>query len=236
MSAAPRVVVVMPAYNEEVCIAQICREWLDMLESVEGSRLMVIDDGSTDRTPAILQAVAVAHPALEVVHQRNAGHGAAILNGYRRALEMGAEWIFQVDSDGQFDPWDFTRLWERSERFGFVMGYRRHRKDSLHRRAVSAALRLLIRLRFGVRLRDPNAPFRLMEARLLREFLPRLPDGVFAPNILLAILARKGGGGFCEIPVHHRARRGGTGSLGLTRLARVLPRCVLELLRFRSQT
>jgi len=235
VSTAPRVIVVMPACNEEVCIAQVCREWLTMLESVDGFRLVVIDDGSRDRTPAILKAVAVAHPALEVVRQRNAGHGAAILNGYRRALEMGAEWIFQVDSDGQFDPWDFTRLWERSERFGFVMGYRRRRKDPLHRRALSAALRLLIRLRFGVRLRDPNAPFRLMEARLLAELLPRLPEGVFAPNILLAILARKSGGGFCEVPVHHRARRGGTGSLGWMRLVRVLPQCLGELLRFRSQ-
>jgi glycosyltransferase involved in cell wall biosynthesis len=226
----------MPAYNEEACIAQVCREWLTMLESVDGSRLVVIDDGSRDRTHAILKAVAAAHPALEVVRQLNTGHGAAILNGYRRALEMGAEWIFQVDSDGQFDPWDFTRLWERSERFGFVMGYRRHRKDPLHRRAVSAALRLMIRLRFGVRLRDPNAPFRLMEARLLREFLARLPDGVFAPNILLAILARQSSGGFCEVPVHHRPRRGGTGSLGLMRLVWVLPRCLRELLGFRSRT
>lgn len=235
MSAAPRVIVVMPAYNEEACIAQVCREWLAVMESVDGCRLLVIDDGSRDRTPTILEALAAANPALEVVRQRNAGHGAAILNGYRRALEMGAEWVFQVDSDGQFDPWDFTRLWERSGRYRFLVGYRWRRKDPMLRRAVSAALRRLIRVLFGVRLRDPNVPFRLMEARLLAELLPRLPENVFAPNLLLAILARTGDSGFYEVPVHHRARRGGRSSLGLTRLARVLPRCLRELLRFRSQ-
>ncbi len=228
-------IVVMPAYNEEACIAEVCREWLTVLEGFPGSRLLVVDDGSTDRTPEILEALARANPALAVVHQANAGHGAAILHGYRTALDMGCEWVCQMDSDGQFDARDFAQLWARAGHSRFVLGYRRRRRDPLHRRALSAALRVLIWVLFGARIRDPNVPFRLMEAHYLAGLLSRLPATAFAPNVFLSILACRCGGDLCEVPVAHASRRAGAGSLRARQLLRVLPRCLKELLEFRSR-
>jgi len=228
-------IVVMPAFNEEACIGEVCREWLTMLEGVPGSRLLVVNDGSTDRTAKILDALAQGSPALTVVHQGNAGHGAAILHGYHKALEMGCEWVCQVDSDGQFEARDFAELWARARHCRFVLGYRRRRRDPLHRRALSAALRVLILVLFGAHIRDPNVPFRLMEARYLDELLARVPATAFAPNVFLSILARRCGRDFCEVQVAHASRRAGAGSLGMWRLLRLLPRCVKELLGFRSR-
>ena len=232
---AARLIVVMPAYNEAACIEEVCREWLSVLDSLPESRLLVINDGSTDRTGEILAELARIQPALGVVHQANAGHGAAVLHGYRKALELGGAWVLQVDSDGQLDPRDLSRLWACTGEARFLLGCRMARCDPWLRRALSAALRLLIRILFGVRLRDPNVPFRLMEARYLAELLARLPEGVFAPNVLLAILAARRGADFREVPVSHRPRRAGPGSLRGLKFVRVLPRCLRELLAFWSK-
>lgn len=226
-------VIVMPVYNEQDCIGQVCQEWLEIVETVPGARLLVIDDGSTDRTPEILEELARHHPALTVLHQSNTGHGGAVLHGYRTALEMGCEWVCQVDGDGQLQVRDLARLWEAAARFRCVLGYRVGRKDPVHRRWLSAGLRLLIAVVFGVRLRDPNVPFRLMEARYLAELLPLVPENAFAPNVFLSILARRRGQDFCEVPVSHLERRAGRGSLRGARLLWVLARCLKELLAFR---
>ncbi len=226
-------VIVMPAYNEQDCIGRVCQEWLSVVESFPGARLLVVNDGSTDRTPEILEELARRHPALMVLRQSNTGHGGAVLHGYRTALEMGCEWVCQVDGDGQLDARDFARLQEAAARCRCVLGYRVGRKDPVHRRWLSAGLRLLIAIVFGVRIRDPNVPFRLMEARYLAELLPLLPENAFAPNIFLSILARRRGHDLCEVPVSHLERRAGRGSLRGVRLLRVLARCLRELIVFR---
>jgi len=226
-------VIVMPVYNEQDCIGRVCQEWLSVVESLPGARLLVVDDGCTDRTPEILEELARRHPAMTVLHQSNTGHGGAVLHGYRTALQMGCEWVCQVDGDGQLQARDFARLQEAAARFRYVLGYRAGRRDPVHRRWLSAGLRLLIAIVFGVRIRDPNAPFRLMEARYLAELLPLVPENAFAPNVFLSILARRRGQDFCEVPVSHLERRAGRGSLSGVRLLRAVVRCLKDLIAFR---
>ncbi len=226
-------IVVMPAYNEQECIREVCLEWLPVIQSVPGARLLVIDDGSTDGTPAILERLARENPALLVVRQPNGGHGRAILNGYRRALKMGCEWVFQVDSDGQFRAQDFSKLWVCAGRSRFVLGRRAERKDDFHRRWLSRAHRILVLLLFGTNIQDPNIPFRLMAAPFLLELLAVVPETVFAPNVFLSILAAKRGQDLCEIPVVHLPRSTGAASIRPAKLVGVLLRCLRELVAFR---
>jgi glycosyltransferase involved in cell wall biosynthesis len=226
-------IVVMPACNEQECIREVCREWLAVIQGLPGARLLVVDDGSTDGTPAILERLAGENPALLVVRQPNAGHGRAILHGYRRALEMGCEWVFQVDSDGQFRAQDFSKLWACAGRSRFVLGRRAERKDDFHRRWLSKAHRLLVLLLFGTYIQDPNIPFRLMAAPFLSKLLSVVPETVFAPNVFLSILAAKRGQDLCEIPVVHLPRRTGAASIRPAQLVGVLLRCLRELVAFR---
>ncbi len=225
----------MPVYNEAACLRAVCLEWLEAIRPVPSARLLVVNDGSTDESASILKELEAAHEELIVIHQENGGHGAAIRRGYLAAIERGGEWIFQVDSDGQFRAGDWLKLWARRDRSEFILGTRQDRKDSAARRLLSAAHRALIALVFQVRLRDPNAPFRLMKGSFLARLLEIVPASVFAPNVFLSILSRKLGQPLCEAPVEHLPRRAGPGSIHWTRLLPVMARCARELALFRLQ-
>ena len=96
--------IVIPAYNERDNIYQILDDWYPVVEKHSGggeSRLVVIDDGSKDDTYAIMQEYAKTHSLFEPLTKPNGGHGATVLYGYHYALEHGADYIFQTDSDGQ---------------------------------------------------------------------------------------------------------------------------------------
>src|SRR5215470_9236386 len=102
--------VVMPAYNEEASIAEAVREvGLEVLDMVPGSELIVVDDGSTDRTGAILDALSELDPRLCVIHQANCGHGSALMTGLERS---DAEWVLLIDSDQQIPVGHFSAFWE----------------------------------------------------------------------------------------------------------------------------
>src|SRR5580692_3617998 len=103
-------VVVIPVYNEQDCIEEVITSWgnflKDYLKTVSFT-IVVVNDGSKDGTPKILDGLSPRLPYLHVVHQKNGGHGNAVLNGYREALKFSPAWVFQVDSDNQFLPEDF---------------------------------------------------------------------------------------------------------------------------------
>jgi len=153
--------------------------------------LCVVDDGSTDDTPAVLDRLALEVPTLEVLRQTNAGHGAACVNGYRTALNGRARWVFQVDSDGQCDPRHFEALWQSREHAAAVLGRRRRRQDGPARTVISRALSLVILAATGVWVRDANSPYRLMRADALAAALLRVPADVYLANVLVAVTLQR---------------------------------------------
>ena len=107
-----RLIIVIPAYNEEENIENVVAQWHPIVEKTGGdSRLFVINDGSTDRTQEELDQLQGKYPQLRTVKKENQGHGATILYGYRCAIAEGADYIFQTDSDGQTLPEEFWKLW-----------------------------------------------------------------------------------------------------------------------------
>jgi len=105
-----RLSVIMPVYNEEEAIsAAVAEVQQHVLDLVSGSELVVVDDGSRDRTGALLDAAAAGDPRVNVLHQANGGHGAALLNGLQRAR---GEYVFLIDSDRQIPLDDFRRAWD----------------------------------------------------------------------------------------------------------------------------
>jgi len=228
-------VLVMPAYNEEGCIAQVVRGWAVEFDRLFGQnfRLVVVNDGSRDRTGPILDEVAHSEPRLIVVHQKNAGHGGALLRGYREAVALQPGYIFHVDSDDQFKTSDFAALWAHRAESRCILGNRLVRHDALHRLVITRILRLVLLLLYGRYLKDSNIPYRLLEARFLREALQIIPSDTFAPNIFIAVLGARLGEKLLYLPVTHEDRKTGTVSIVRWKLIRVCFRCVGELLRFR---
>jgi len=229
---SPQFVIVMPAYNEAACIAKVVKAWAEVATRHFGM-LLVVNDGSRDNTGDVLNQLVRETSVLRVVHQDNAGHGNAVRNGYEQALKLNPQYVFQTDSDDQFNPNDFEKLWEARHESPFLLGYREVRHDPLVRIIISRLNAVLLLLLFGVEIRDANVPFRLMEAKFLGGLLSLVPRGVFIPNIFLAVLAAKSRAVLLEIPVGHRERKTGVVTLN-RRLYEVCQRCFREVRQFRA--
>ncbi|HUG64310.1 MAG TPA: glycosyltransferase family 2 protein [Gaiellaceae bacterium] len=224
--------VVVPVYNEEGAIETLVDDLGSVLTPLfDELQVIVVDDASTDETPAILERLAHERPWLDVVRaSSNAGHGPSVVRGLELAR---AEWIFQIDSDGQFVVAEFPRLWERRANGDLVLGVRQNRRDPRHRLLLSRSVRLATSLLVGARMRDVNTPFRLVRRSVWEDLRPLIGSSTLAPNIFVAVGARVRGWRVVELPATHRPRVTGTGSLRALRLVRFSLRALGQLLAFR---
>lgn len=205
--------VVMPIFNEEASIERVFEEWLPALRATGASfRLLAIDDGSRDRSLELLRAIARRNPEVEVADQPNRGHGGSCLVGYRDALAAGADWVLQIDSDGQCDPGYFSSFWAEREEHSVVFGLRRRRDDGWARWAISRAVSLVGFVVARTWVRDANVPYRLMRGDVLARALEAFPEGFHLANVLLAIRLERLVG-IRWVPIHFRERHGGTPSI-----------------------
>ncbi|MCB2187083.1 MAG: glycosyltransferase family 2 protein [Deltaproteobacteria bacterium] len=198
---------VMPVYNEAGGAAATVRAWLAVLADLGlAGRLVIIDDGSTDATPAELAPLA-GDPRCLVLRQANRGHGPAILRGYALAVRL-APWVFQCDSDNEIDSRHFPLLWARRHGQAAVFGVRRGRGQTVGRRVISLVSRLTVRLAFGRAVADVNTPFRLLRSAELAALLPQIPPHVFAPNVIIAAALARARCPVLNLPVPHTGRPG----------------------------
>jgi glycosyltransferase involved in cell wall biosynthesis len=230
----PSVAVAIPAYNEAEGIGGFLEEIDRALGPHVGAlHVVVVDDGSTDGTGEILERVRPSLACtLEVLRNPiNRGHG-PVVEGYRRALERGPDYVLQVDGDGQFHGSDLRRLLVLLlDDAHAVSGVRRFRQDPWFRMAMTRLLRTYVHASFGVAARDPNCPLRGYEAALLGELLEALPNNCLIPNLYLTVVAARRGVALLEVDVSHRVRRG-TSSDGSTWARGALSPVPFRLVRF----
>ena len=229
----------MPAYNEEECIEKVVSNWTDFLQKKfpkDDTTLIVINDGSKDRTGELLDKLAKTNTRLTVINQKNGGHGNAVVNGYRKAVALQSSYVFQTDSDDQFVTDDFEKLWDKRNESRFILGFREIRHDASVRLFITKVLRGTISTVYGTYILDSNIPFRLIEGEFLKKLLQQLPNPEpFAPNIFLAVMAKKSGEKLFDIPITHKDRETGTVSIVKWNLWKVCIRSFRELLRFRIE-
>lgn len=222
MSDPVELSVVLPAHNEEAAIEGVIREVVATVRTLApgAAEVIVVDDGSTDATAAILDRLADELAEVEVVHRRpNAGHGPALLTGFARAT--GA-WVGHLDTDDQIPADQLERLWPQRGTASLVLGIRTDRDDPTHRLVITKVLRALVGRLAGRPIRDANVPCKLIRRDLLAEALPLLPPDSFAPSVGLVVIAARRGRAITEVPVVHRARPHGASSLKPMRLASAL--------------
>jgi dolichol-phosphate mannosyltransferase len=234
-----KLAIVMPAYNEQECMADVVKIWSDLLDTEfagENTKLIVVNDGSKDSTGQILDSLSPQYPKLVVVHQKNGGHGNAVVHAYRKAVELEAEYVFQTDSDDQFIPEDVKKLWDKKNQSDFILGYRQERHDAVFRLLITRILRYSMFFVYGTFIMDSNIPFRLIKGSFLKKLLAQLPNPVpFAPNIFLAIMAKKSGQELFNIPIVHKERATGEVSIQKMKLLKVCWQSFKELLNFRIE-
>jgi glycosyltransferase involved in cell wall biosynthesis len=234
-SRMDKLYIVIPAYNEEENIETVAREWHGVAAKINGqSRLAVIDDGSKDGTYAKLLELQKELPQLEAVTKPNGGHGAAVLYGYRYALDNGADYVFQTDSDGQTLPSEFWQFWESREQYDAQIGWRKNRKDGFSRVFVTKILKLTLFLCFGLWITDANTPFRLMSSNALSKMLARIPADYNLANVLLTALLEKSKAKMRYLQITFRQRQGGVNSINMKRIFKIGKKAVSDFITLRE--
>jgi glycosyltransferase involved in cell wall biosynthesis len=207
MSDSPFLSLSVLAYNEEASLGRAASLCSEVLEGCEKSyELVLINDGSTDATPRIAEALAAELPHCRVIHHpRNLGIGAGIRTAY---FGTHGRWAVWFPADLQADPRELPRLLPHLEGCDVLVTYRDagHRQESRLRKLISLADRTLVRLLLGLKVRD------LHWVRFLRrEVLRRMALSAWSPGVDTEMLAcaRLAGARIREAPLPDRRRTAG---------------------------
>ncbi len=216
--------IIIPAYNEEANIENTVREWYPVIKKHNGdgqSRLVVVNDGSTDHTWKILSRLSETMPLLSPLKKKNGGHGSSVLYGYRYAVDKDADFIFQTDADGQTNPDEFEAFWELRQKYDAIIGKRIVRGDGISRKFVENTVCLLLRIFFSVKVPDANAPFRLMRTSLVKKYIKKLPRDYNIPNIMMTTYFAYYHENICFREISFRPRQGGTNSINIKKIIKI---------------
>lgn len=201
----------------------------EILPRFAGSfEIVLVDDGSRDRTGEIADRLAAADSRIRVIHHPvNRGYGAALRSGFAACRH---ERIFYTDGDNQFDLAEIALLLPLSLDHEIVTGYRIARRDPIHRKVNAWIFNAAMRILFGLRLRDADCAFKLYWASVFRG-VSLVSEGAMIDVEILA-RARLRGARIAEVGVHHYPRTAGRSSGGDPR---VILRAVRELIRLRRE-
>lgn len=207
MKKLPGLTIFYPSYNEEGNVERVTRAAVEAARQfADDYEVIIVDDGSRDRTGEIGDRLAKEIPGVRCVHNRpNLGYGGAVQRGLREATKP---WIFFTDGDGQFDFNEIPKLIELLERCDFAVGYRIKRADPFIRKLNAFCWGTLVRWQFGLKVRDIDCAFKLLPKRLIDE-ITLGSQGALISTELLARAAYKGYR-IAEVGVHHYPRTAGT--------------------------
>ncbi len=198
--------VVLPVYNEESVIAATIEDVLNALPHwVRDYEVILVNDGSSDRTGDILAAIASSTPQVRVItHERNQGYGAALADGFTAA---SGELAFFMDADGQFDIHDLPRLLTFINEYDAVIGYRVHRQDTWMRKLNAWGWKTLIGIVLDVHVRDIDCAFKLLHTDFIHHYAPETQGAMINAEMLYKLT--HAGYTYREVAVRHRPRHGG---------------------------
>ena len=206
MDGEPALSVVIPAHNEADSIASLLAEVARATTGM-AAEVIVVDDGSTDATAAMVEHVASVMTAVRLVrHGRNAGQSAAMLSGVQAAR---APWVVTMDGDGQNDPVDIATLLKARDGAGeglplMVCGWRKTRRDTFARRAASRIANRVRAAMLGDATPDTGCSLKLFPRASYLAF----PHFDHNHRFLPALMIRQGGR-VISVAVNHRPRQRG---------------------------
>ncbi len=227
--------IVMPAYNESANIEAVVKQWHPVVEKIGNeSKLVIVDDGSKDNTYEIMKNLSTSYPCFVPVTKPNGGHGATILYAYNYAINAGADYVFQTDSDGQTSPNEFWGFWDERNNADFVIGKRIGRQDGFSRKIVTRVLQMLVWVVYGCRIPDANTPFRLMKATQLKPIVDLIPPDFFLSNVMVSTIATLKKERIKFLPISFKPRQGGVNSINVKRIIKIGIKAIKEFYDFKK--
>jgi dolichol-phosphate mannosyltransferase len=212
---------VLPTYNEAPNVEAFVRAVLPQLASAASEyHVLVVDDSSPDGTGEIADRLAAELPQVEVLHRtRKEGLGRAYLAGFRYALDAGAEFVLEMDSDFSHDPQDLPRLLEAAQHADLVLGSRYVRGGGvtdwgLTRRLISRGGSSYARHVLGIPVRDLTGGFKCFRRAVLEKLdLGSIHADGYGFQIELTYWAIKEGFRVVEVPIRFRDRQAGVSKM-----------------------
>jgi dolichol-phosphate mannosyltransferase len=209
----PELSVVMPAYNEEEALPYTVFAAVGALEAIAGEwELIIVDDGSEDRTPEILERWRTRDHRIRILTQRpNQGYARALVRGFAAARHMV---VLYTDADGQYDLREALTLYPLLKEAEMVAGYRVRRSDSPGRRLASRVFNLVACRLLGLEVRDLNCAFKLFRRSFLE--LVELTSEGFLIDAELFARADRAGLRWVQVGVGHHPREHGRSTIRAT--------------------
>ncbi len=227
--------IVMPAFNEEEALPGTLAGLAALPADFD---ILIVNDGSADRTGTVAEALAASRPNVHVVHLPvNSGIGVAVQTGYRFAAERGEyRYVIQFDADGQHDAAAIEPLVEWCECYGldlcvgsrFLASARVGFQSTSARRVGIRFFARLIGLLSGVRVTDPTSGLRCAGPRAWKRFARIYPDDYPEPESLF--WCARNGLNVGEVPVVMHERQGGTSSIYRFRAAYYMLKVTMSIL------
>ena len=221
--------VFFPCYNEQENVRRTVEKALDVLEKLAVDfEIIIVDDGSSDKTGQIADEIAGRDSRVKVVHHKhNLGYGAALQSGFKSAIK---ELVFYTDGDGQFEINEMPPLLSLMEQYDIVSCYRLNRKDSVIRKINGWCWTKLVCLMFGLKIRDIDCAFKLYKREIFNT-IEMTSTGALIDAEILARASRRGYR-ITQKGVHHYPRTSGrqTGAS-----IRVILRAFKELFKLQSR-
>lgn len=207
MTLRPSLTIFFPCFNDAGTIGSLVAE-ADVVASEYTSdyEILVVDDGSTDSSPRLLQELQKKYPRLRVIrHECNGGYGAALQSGFASAIK---DLVFYTDGDGQYDVFDLRRLLQvMQDGVDVVNGYKIARSDPWHRVIIGALYLRIMRVLFNFHVRDVDCDFRLIRRQVFETIRLHHTSGVVCLELVKKL--ERAGYRFVDFPVHHYHRQYG---------------------------
>ena len=211
-------IIVIPTYNEKETLAPLVGALFTL--GVTGLEVIVVDDSSPDGTDDEVEKLRKTHPIYLIRRQRKLGLGSAYISGFKKALALGADYIFEMDADFSHDPNDVPRLLQAAEQGAdLVIGSRRVIGGKIkgwnwRRHLTSYAATILARWLLKLKTRDVTAGFRCFRRRVLEHInLDAITSNGYAFQEELLYRTEQAGFRVAEIPVTFTDRRQGKSKL-----------------------
>lgn len=179
---------------------------LPVLEEIaDNYELLIVNNGSTDKTGEIANRLSKEHKSVRVIHhESNHDYGGALKTGFENCRY---QWIAYTDSDLQFDFSEIKQMLDLLEQYDGIIGIRKNRQDSLYRRFQSKIFNLLTKILFKLKAKDINCSFKVIKKHFIDQIKIKSRSSFIDAEIL--IKTQKKGAKFKEMEITHYPRIAG---------------------------